>query len=166
MNPGARSLNNELVDLALVGLVVIFGFGLALGAAGDVAAVLAGEPRPPVGIASGLRILADPRHPGVALGIPDLPASAYWPVVAAMLTLLGGAAWAVWGVIARLRHHSANDPGKIQGIATRRDIDLVASKRTLVRRGETLRPSISHPRAEDVSYLLGHSCGREIWASV
>ena len=30
----------------------------------------------------------------------------------------------------------------------------------------TLRPSIQHPRASDVGYLLGRSCGREIWASV
>jgi hypothetical protein len=37
---------------------------------------------------------------------------------------------------------------------------------SLVRRGETLRPSISHPRPQDVGYLLGRSCAREIWASV
>jgi type IV secretion system protein VirD4 len=166
MNPSARSANDELVNLALVGLIALFGFGLVLGVAGEVAAFLAGEPGPRGRMASGLRVLSDPEHPGAALGTPSLPASMYWLVVAAMLTLVGGTAWLAWTVVARLRHRTKHDPHKIDGIATRRDIDLVASKRALVRRGETLRPSMSRPRPEDVGYLLGRSCGREIWASV
>jgi type IV secretion system protein VirD4 len=166
MNPSARSANDELVNLALMGLIALFGFGLVIGVAGEIAAFLAGEPGPRAGMASGLRVLTDPGHPGTALGTPGLSASAYWLVVAAMLTLVGSAAWAAWTVIARLRHRTKHDPHKIEGIATRRDIDLVASKRTLVRRGDTLRPSISRPQPEDVGYLLGRSCGREIWASV
>ena len=166
MNPSTRSANDELVNLALMGLIALFGFGLGLGVAGEVAAFLAGEPGPRGGMASGPRVLTDPGHPGTALGTPGLSPSAYWLVVAAMLTLGGGAAWVAWSVISRLRHRSEHDPHKIHGIATRRDIDLVASSRGLVRRGQTLRPSISRPRPEDVGYLLGHSCGREIWASV
>lgn len=166
MNPSARSANDELVNLALMGLIGLFGFGLALGVAGDVAAFLAGEQGPRGGIASGLRVVTDPGHPGTALGAPGLSASAYWLVVVAMLTVVGGAAWGTWAVIVRLRHGSQHDPHKIQGIATRRDIDLVASKRALIRRGQTLRPSIRRPRPEDVGYLVGRSCGREIWASV
>lgn len=166
MNPSARSANDELVNLALMGLVAIFGLGLALGAAGEIGALLTGEPAPHGGMASGVRVLSDPGHPGTALGTPGLSASVYWLVVAAMLTMVGSAAWGAWAFIARLRHRSGHDPHKIQGVATRRDIDLVASKRALVRRGETLRPSISRPRPEDVGYLLGRSCGREIWASV
>ncbi|WP_051485669.1 TraM recognition domain-containing protein [Nocardioides sp. J54] len=166
MNPNARSANDELVNLALMGLTALFGFGLALGVAGEVAAFLAGAPGPRGGMASGLRVLTDPGHPGTALGTPGLSAAAYWLVVAAMLTLVAIAAWLVWTVIAQLRHRTKQDPHKIEGIATRRDIDLVASKRALVRRGETLRPSIGRPRPEDVGYLLGRSCGREIWASV
>jgi type IV secretion system protein VirD4 len=166
MNPSARSANDELVNLALIGLVALLGFGLALGLAGEVTALLAGEPRPRGGMTGGLRVLADPGHPGTALGTPGLPALAYWLAVAAMHTLGGSAAWVAWTVIARLRHRNEHDPRKIQGIATRRDIDLVASRRALIRRGETLRPSIRGPRPEDVGYLLGRSCGREIWASV
>jgi len=41
MNPSARSANDELVNLALMGLIALFGFGLALGVAGEVAAFLA-----------------------------------------------------------------------------------------------------------------------------
>jgi type IV secretion system protein VirD4 len=166
VNPSARSANDELVNLALIGLVALCGLALGLGVAGELAALMTGEPSPSRGVSSGSRVLADPGHPGTALGTPGLTASAYWLVVAALLTLGGGAAWVAWTVIARLRHRSEHDPHRIQGIATRRDIDLVASKRVLVRRGELLRPSISHPGPEDVGYLLGRSCGREIWASV
>ena len=166
MNPSARSANDELVNLALMCLITLFGFGLTLGVAGEVATFLAGEPGPRGGMARGLRVLTDPGHPGTALGTPGLSASAYWVVVVAMLTLVGSAAWFAWIVVARLRHRTKHDPHRIEGIATRRDIDLVASKRALVRRGETLRPSMSRPRPEDVGYLLGRSCGREIWASV
>ena len=80
--------------------------------------------------------------------------------------VLAALAWCVWRLVARLRHRSARDPHRIQGTATARDIDAAASKKALVRRGATLRPSIQHPRASDVGYLIGRSCGREIWASV
>lgn len=166
MNPSARSAHDQLVNLALTGLIALFGLGVALGVAGEVTALLSGEPRPRGGMATGLRVLADPGHPGTALGTPGLSASAYWLAVASMLTLGGGAIWVAWTVIARRRHRNEHDPHKIQGIATPRDIDLVASRRALVRRGETLRPSISRPRPADVGYMLGRSCGREIWASV
>lgn len=166
MNPSARSASDELVNLALIALVAVFALTVALGAAGELAAFLSGEPGPNGGIASGLRVVADPEHPGTALGTPGLSAAAYWLVVGAMVALGGGASWASWTVVARLRHRSTHDPHRIQGIATRRDIDAVASKAALVRRGQTLRPSLAHPRPEDVGYLLGRSCGREIWASV
>ncbi|UMG92205.1 type IV secretory system conjugative DNA transfer family protein [Nocardioides sp. TF02-7] len=166
MNPNAGSANDELVNLALVGLIALLGFGLVLGVAGEIAAFLAGVPGPSGGSASGLRVVTDPGHPGTALGTPGLSTEAYWLVVAALLTPIGIVAWLAWTVIARLRHRTQHDPHKIEGIATRRDIDLVASKRALVRRGQTLRPSLSRPRPEDVGYLIGRSCGREIWASV
>src|SRR4051794_18350303 len=113
MSPSARSASDELVNLALIGLVALFGLGLALGAAGELAALAAGEPGPRGGMASGLRALADPGHPGTALGTPGLSATAYWLVVAALLTLGSGAVWGAWTVIARLRHRSQHDPHKV-----------------------------------------------------
>lgn len=166
MNPRTRGANDELVNVALIGLTGLFGFGLALGVAGEIAAFLAGEPAPRRGMSSGFRVFTDPDHPGTALGTPGLPAWVYWLAVTALLALVGSAAWIVWTVIGRLRHRTKHDPHKLEGIATRRDIDIVASKRALVRRAATLRPSILRPRPEDVGYLLGRSCGREIWASV
>jgi hypothetical protein len=72
MNPSARGANDELVNLALMGLIALFGLVLALGVAGEVAAVLAGAPSPRGSMASGLRVLTDPGHPGTALGAPGL----------------------------------------------------------------------------------------------
>lgn len=166
MNPAARGANDELVNLALICLIGVFAVALVLGFAGTAAAFATGQPPPAGGIASGLRVVADPGHPGKALGTPALSPVAYWLVVTALLGAVAAVAWGVWSVVGRVRHRSSHDPHKIQGVATRRDIDVVASKKALVRRGRTLRPSIDDPRPADVGYLLGRSCGREIWASV
>jgi type IV secretory pathway TraG/TraD family ATPase VirD4 len=166
VSPSTRSANDQLVNLALIGLAALFAVALALGIAGELAAFVAREPGPSGGIASGLRVFADPRRPGIALGTPALSPAVYWLAVTATITLAAGAAWALWTLIARTGHRSQHNPHKIQGIATRRDIDAAASRKALVRRGEILRPSMGRARPEDVGYLLGHSCGREIWASV
>jgi type IV secretory pathway TraG/TraD family ATPase VirD4 len=166
MNPSAHNANDELVNAALIGLIAVFGAGLALAVAGQAAAFATGAPSPTQGLAGGLRAVANPGRPGTALGTPTLSPLAYWLVFAILLAALASLAWIAWVVVARIRHRGAHDPRKIQGIATRRDIDATASTKALVRRGKTLRPSIRHPKPGDVGYLLGRSCGQEIWASV
>ena len=166
MNPTARSANDELVNLALVGLIAAFAIALVLRAAATVASVATNVSAPRGGIASGLRVVADPRHPDRALDAPGLSPVAYWTVVAALLGLAVAAGWCTGVVVARIRHRTTHDPHRIQGTATARDIDVTASKKALVRRGQTLRPSLQHPRATEIGYVLGRSCGREIWASV
>ena len=166
MNPAARGGNDELVNMALIGLVPAFALALLLRAAATAAAVATGAAVPEGGIVSGLRVLANPSRPARAFEAPGLSAIAYWSVVTLFLAVLATGAWCVWRVVARIRHRTARDPHRIPGTATARDIDATASKRALVRRATTLRPSISHPRANDVGYLIGRSCGREIWASI
>lgn len=166
MNPVGRGANDELVNLALGGLVAAFASAFTLRVAGNLASAVTGRPEPAGGAASGLRVLTDAGHPGRALGTPSLSPFAYWAVVAFLAATIAGIAWGVWIVVARIRHRSTRDPHRIDGIATRRDIATVASRRSLVRRGKTLRPSIPRPNAEDVGYLLGRSRGLEIWASV
>lgn len=165
-SPGARGVDDELVNLALTGLVAAFALSLLLRAAGSVAAVLSSVGQPTGGPASGFRVVANPSDPSQALTAPGLPSTVYWLVVASMLGLFGALAWALWTAIARARHRGERDPHRVRGIATRRDIDAVASKKALLRRGRTLRPSVPHPRAEEIGYLLGRSRGRDIWASV
>jgi type IV secretion system protein VirD4 len=162
----ARSANDELVNLALIGLVAAFALALILRVAGTVASLVIGQTPPRGGVASGLRVVADPAHPGEALGSPGLSATAYWVVVLLLISVLALIAWGGLSVVARARHRTSRDPHRLQGTATGRDIDTVASKKALVRRGRTLRPSVPKPTARDVGYLLGRSCGREVWASV
>ena len=164
--PSARGVNDELVNLALIGLFAAFALSVLLRAAGSVAAVLSRVARPTGGPASGFRVIADPSDPAQALAAPGLPASAYWLVVATMLGLCAALAWIAWMTTARARHRSDRDPHRVPGTANRRDIDAVASKKALLRRGRTLRPSVPRPIAEEIGYLLGHSRGREVWASV
>ena len=166
MNPTARSANDELVNLALIGLIAAFAMALVLRAAATVASVATNVSAPRGGVASGLRVVADPSHPDRALDAPGLSPVAYWAVVAALLGLAVAAGWCIWIVVARIRHRATHDPRRIQGTATARDIDSTASKKALVRRGQTLRPSLQHPKAADIGYMLGRGCGREIWASV
>ena len=165
-NPMARGADDQLVNLALIVLVAAFVLSLLLRAAGSVAAVLAGAARPAGGPASGFRVVANPSDPAQALGAPGLPAAVYWLVVAVMFGLFSAMAWVVWMTIAGARHRSDRDPHRVPGTANRRDIDAVASKKALLKRGGTLRPSLRRPRPEEIGYLLGRSRGREIWASV
>lgn len=163
---GARGGNDELANLSLIILLAAFAVSLLLRGAGTVAAFLTGTQQPRSGVASGVRVLADPGDPATAFNADGLSSGAYWLVVAAGVAVLGATVWTVWLAVGRVRHRNAHDPHRILGTATRRDMDPVASRKALVRRGRTLRPSLPHPKAEDVGYLLGRSRGRELWASV
>jgi len=166
MSTGTRRIDDELVNLALIAVGAVFVVAGVLRGAGSLAAAFTGTPAPKRGLASGLRVLADPLDPAGALGAPGLSMAIYWGVVTTLLTAAAAAVLFVRRVVAGARHRSQRDPRRIAGTATVRDIAPVASKAALVRRGRTLRPSLDRPRAEDVGYLLGTSHGKEIWASV
>lgn len=166
MNPRSRAASDELVNLTLGIVLATFVLAAALRFAGVLATLATDAPRPAVGAFDGLRVLVDADHPGRALGAPMLSPLAYWVTVGVLTVVVAGIAVTVWRVVVAMRHRSRRDPRRIQGTATRRDIDDAASRRALVRRGATLRPSIRKPHAKDVGYLLGRSRGREIWASV
>jgi type IV secretory pathway TraG/TraD family ATPase VirD4 len=166
MNAGARRIDDELVNLALGAIGAIVVIAAVLRAAGSLAAALAGSPAPRRGLAASLRVLADPLDPATAMNAPRLSPVIFWGVVTVLVMFVCGMVIAVWRVAAGIRHRSQHDPRRIVGTATVRDIEPVASKAALVRRGRTLRPSLPKPRAGDVGYLLGTARGREIWASV
>ncbi|GAB7003933.1 hypothetical protein JCM18899A_14050 [Nocardioides sp. AN3] len=166
MNPHGRAVNDPLVNAGLGGAGAIFAIALTLRIAGSFAAILTGSTPPTAGISSGLRVLTSPSDPAGALNAPGLSSAAYWAVVAVVLAALASATWAGWRLVAGSRHHASIDPHRIAGAASSRDVRLVASKQALVARGRTLRPSLSHPRAHQIGYLLGRSRGQQIWASV
>jgi type IV secretory pathway TraG/TraD family ATPase VirD4 len=166
MNTVGRRVDDDLVNFALIGIGAVVALAATLRGAASIVAHLGGMPQPRSGIAAGLRVLVHPSDPAADLAAPGMSAVAYWATVAVILTTIAPVTYAAWRVVTSVRHRAAHDPHRIVGIATRADIAPVASKRALIRRGHTLRPSLEDPRAEDVGYLLGRSCGQEIWASV
>jgi type IV secretory pathway TraG/TraD family ATPase VirD4 len=159
-------VDDELVNLVLGAIAAAFVLALVLRVAGTIAAVVGRTPHPRAGVAAGLHIIVLPGKPARALAAPGLSSWLYWATVALLLLLVAVTAWAVWQVVAGIRHRARHDPHSIVGTATTRDIAPVASKRALTRRGRTLRPSLNKPTAEEIGYLLGTSHGQEIWASV
>lgn len=164
MSPGGRPADEGLTNLGLGLLVGVVAISAVLHAVGGVVAVLAGLPTPSRGISAGIQILADPRDPGDALGIPGLNPGVYWLAVMMAMTVAATLAWGLRRAIGR--RDRPGDLGRLVGTASRVELDRVASPRALRRRAATLRPSLSRPDPADVGYLLGTSRGRGVWATV
>ena len=72
----------------------------------------------------------------------------------------------LWRRIGTIRHNTAHDPRRLAGVATGRDVRAAASRKALLARGRTLRPSLPHPEPSDVGYLLGRSQGQGCYCFV
>jgi type IV secretory pathway TraG/TraD family ATPase VirD4 len=72
----------------------------------------------------------------------------------------------IWCLIRRRRLDADEDPTRIEGLATSRQVDRTAGERALLARSQTLRPSLSNAKPSEVGYWLGSSRGRACWASV
>lgn len=165
MNPRGRPVDDGLVNLALFALAVLGLVAAVLRLAGTVAAWVSGADRPRSGWHGGLGVLTDPAAPGEALDAGGLTAWAYWSVVVAMLAVVV-ASVVVWQRLGAVRQRALRDPRRVDGVATRSELRAVASRKALLARSRTLRPSLESPEASDVGYLLGRAHGREVWASV
>ena len=160
-----RPTNDAFVNIALVGLVAVVAFGGVLGLSGSIAAFLTRQPQPTAGITDGLGVLATPADPGSALGTPGLNPFAYWAVVLLLLGILTAAGVFAWRAISRAR--AATNPHYLAGTATGAEVARVASPKALLKRANTLRPSLTgKPEPGDVGYLLGTSKGGQVWATV
>jgi len=161
-----RPVNNHLlnVGIAVIGAGVVLA--LLLRAAGSVTAWLTGHPQPDGGIAAGVGVLTRPFDPGVPLGSEGLNPFLFW--VIALLFLAAVAVPAVWGVVKFKGRKQRPNVRRIDGTATGSEIAAVASRKQLLRRAPTLRPSLTTDTAEpgDVGYYLGRARGQEIWATV
>lgn len=161
----AKPANDALVNVAIGGLVAAAGFAGLLRLAGSITAFLTGLPEPAGGIAAGIGVLASTADPGHALGAEGLNPVLYWVVAAALLGLLATAGVFVWRALRRHRH--TVNPHALAGTATGSEVAQVASRRVLLGRAATLRPSLGRSAAaEDVGYLLGAARGGQVWATV
>ncbi len=159
-----RPVNDHLLNLGIGVMAADFAFALILRGAGTVTTWLTGLPAPTGGTGAGLGVFAHPLDPGLPLGAHGLNWVLYWAVVAIMLAdVLLPTIW----VVTKIRAHRRQvDPRKLEGTATSSEIAQVASRKLLVKRAPTLRPSLEHPKAGDVGYLLGTARGRQVWATV
>ena len=164
MNP--RPVNDQLTNLALIGLVALAAVAGLLRVAGSVAAFLTGVGQPTAGPAGGLGVLADPLDPGDALGAPGLNPIVYWLIALVLLCALAALVWWVVRIILDQRQRSQADPRRLAGTASGGEVARAGSRRALLRKATTLRPSLENPEPGDVGYLLGSSRGRQVWATV
>jgi len=159
-----RSGNDTLMNLGIA--LIVLGFAIAglLRAAGTVAAFIQRIPGPRGDISTGLRTLTAPGDPGRALDSPHLNPLLYWAVVGVLLgTFVVAAGWG-WRLYRNSR--SKVDPFRLEGVAVGAEVTRAASRKAVLTRAGTLRPGLANPRAEDVGYLLGHSRGGQVWATV
>jgi len=164
VNP--RPVNDQLTNLALIGLVALAAVAGLLRVAGSVAAFLTGVGQPTAGPAGGLGVLADPLDPGDALGAPGLNPIVYWLIALVLLCALAALVWWVVRIILDQRQRSQADPRRLAGTASGGEVARAGSRRALLRKATTLRPSLENPEPGDVGYLLGSSRGRQVWATV
>jgi len=158
-------MGDELTNAAMVGLLALVAFTFILRGAGSITAWLAGSAQPSGGPASGVSVLLNPSDPATALGAPGLNPVFYWITTGLMLTLTGILGTFVWLRIRRYTTTVESDPRRMAGIATRHDINATASTKALLKRANSLRPSLESPKPEEVGYLLGTSKGASIHAA-
>jgi type IV secretion system protein VirD4 len=130
-------------------------------------AVLSGHPVPEVNLAAGVMALAEHRgNPSIAWGQPVGPAWLYWTSTASVIVVLVAAVAACWWGSVRNKTPRAQDPRRIDGLASRAEVGRVAGARALLARAADLRPSLAHPQIGELGHRLGSSRGVDCYASV
>ena len=91
---------------------------------------------------------------------------AYWGMTVTLVLLLAAGmllGWRAWRVLAV---REKQDPTRLPGLASRREIVIAAGQKALLGKGTTLRPSLPNPSPRDLGYELGRSRGVRVFSSV
>ena len=165
---GGRSHSSE--EALLVPAVFVIALGVVLYWAGRLSALLAGTKHVHGHIFAGFTAFGHLGDPSAAWHAKVGSPVVYWMLEALALlmaaTLVYGAWWVFGRLDGRTRGRRVDDPEKVEGLASRREVHKAASARALLRRAGTLRPSLESPTAADVGIKLGHARGVQCWASV
>ncbi|GAB2615148.1 type IV secretory system conjugative DNA transfer family protein [Kribbella endophytica] len=156
-------------DLAIIGLVAVGAGALMLRTVGGLCALITTGQWIDAPVSSGLAVLVEPAHPATAFGLDSFGPVLYWSLVAVVAAMPVAIGAAVSRVRQRRRastrgrtSHLASRPG----LATRADVEHAVGRSQILRRGRSARPSLKHPRPEDVGTLRGYSRGIGCWSSV
>ena len=87
-----------------------------------------------------------------------LHSRSFWPPPGRVVCLL------LWR--ARGPGTTSDDPHRLPGLASRRQVTAAAGPKALLGKAQVLRPSLAKPRAGDVGFRLGRSRGVECWGCV
>ncbi len=136
-----------------------------LGGAGYL--VLSGQSVPRGRLFAGLAALAHPLDPGRAWGSQGTSPALYWAASGLVFLVAAGAGW---GALLLWRAHgpgaTSDDPHRVPGLASHRQVRAAAGPKALLGKAPVLRPSLAKPQARDVGFRLGRSRGVECWGCV
>ena len=152
MSPSARPGRLSTTDTVIVTAVFVGAVGsVVLWAGAVIAAVLSGHPAPKLNLGAAVLALAQHREdPSAAWGQPVAPAWLYWTSTASVVAILAAAGAAIWWAAARRKTARAQDPRRIHGLASRREVGKVAGAKALTAHGVDCYASV-----EDSVVLLG-----------
>jgi type IV secretion system protein VirD4 len=118
-----------------------------------------------------LWVVLHPGEPARAFGLPatEIGPVKYWTI----LTVLVAVPLTIGLVAVRLWRERRSSPKRRRrtlaarpGLATGTEVEAAVGRRQVVRRGRSARPQAPTRSPVEVGTLLGHSLGRECWASV
>ena len=170
MNLGPKP-PRDLTDMVFIGAGVILACAGTLYLAGGLTSLVTRHCWVDSPWINAAKVMINPANPADAFGITsrEFNPVAYWFIVALLISApLGGliAVRRLWVVRKRGDAGRAKSLAARPGLATRADVEAALGRRQVVRRGRNARPLARTTSPNGVGTLLGHSRGRECWASV
>lgn len=149
------------VELVLAGAAICLGV-VVLGTA-KVAARTAciGVCSPASGSLRALASVMSGARADTAWGAPGMRVAVFWLTWALLLAAAAALALAGIGWISRVRYAQRTDPHRMEGLATVAQVRKAFSAKAMERM-HWLRPDLEHPRADDLSIVVGRHRGQEV----
>jgi type IV secretion system protein VirD4 len=158
--------HRSVEDLALGFLASGVALFALLAGGGLLAAWLSGHGLPTRHVLGAVTAFSFFSRPSLAWKVAVGPAWLYW--MTSLAVVAGGLTGAVFaGRRLQLGNRATgDDPTRLEGLATRHEVQVVAGMQQLRRRGAILRPMLTRPVASDLGLFLGSSRGVSCYASV